>query len=575
MRKERIMAILFTLLLPLVLLSMVIAQEETEPKGEQPIEKGEGVTVANGGGDTFGYSVTDSIGGSCSVQFVDISQTGTVVVAGDDESTISPPPNGISSTIVFSVPFMFYGHVYTEIVMASNGYLSTDPLDDGPDFTNDCPLPVTPSTPATTGGRIYPLHNDFVLDNGAVGLHQEFEHCPRPDRYGETSFCSVFQWEDAHFFGDVVTFTVQAILYHNTGEIVYQYDGRNVDAGLSSTTGIQSPPNDLIFSGLTYACNITNSVQPNSAVCITPPTPELTLFTTVSTDSATCSASPSLRVNAGTEVYYCFTATNTGEATFTNHTISDSEHGLLLGDTIYGLYPGAWATYLSPISSTIAQSVVNQGFWEASYNELLTVATHKATVVVNGPEATLACNSPAINFNDGLPSNWLTLATINQGVVWGDLPSCNESNYTGRDGNALCSSSDAFGVADYDAEVWSNPIDLPNEPSILLNYWANYQDFSNGDYLDLEISTNGGVDWTTLLSWGGSGDSYGDFFGASGQLVSVDLSDYAGNNGGLLRWRYYNDDPVFDDGYDWYAQIDDVSLYCGNYHLYLPTATKQ
>lgn len=566
MKKDRVWMIGCIVMLPFLLLTMALAQENGENDG----------SVANFAGavDAFGYTITDSNNGSCAVQFVDISQTGAVVVMGDDESTISSPPNGINATIPLSPAFMFYGRIYTQVVMASNGYLSTDPADSGPDTSNDCPLPAVPNTPpSTTGGRFYPLHNDLVLDNGGAGLYQTFPACPRPDGNGQSSFCSVFQWQDAYIFGSVVTFTMQAILYHETGEIVYQYDGRNIDAGLSSTTGIQSSATDFVLSGAAYACNAANSIVPNSAVCMTPPTPNLTLSTTVGTNPVTCATSPAVRVDAETAVYYCFTATNTGTALLTHHTLIDSELGILTNGFPYLLPPGDSTFYLTwPV--TVPHSIVNEAYRQANYNELTSQDTDKATVVVNGPEVALACNSPAVGFDGGLPANWPTLATINEGVVWGDLRSCGESNYTGHDGDALCSSSHAFGPYDYDAQVWSNPFSLPEDALILLNYWANYQDASNNDFLDLDISTNGGLEWENLLRWGATGDSHGGEFAAPGEQVSVDLSSYAGDEGILLRWHYYNNDPAGSNGAEGYAQVDELSLYCATHHLFLPVARK-
>jgi hypothetical protein len=67
----------------------------------------------------------------------------------------------------------------------------------------------------------------------------------------------------------------------------------------------------------------------------------------------------------------------------------------------------------------------------------------------------------------------------------------------------------------------------------------------------VEISTDGGMTWSTELMW----DE--DHF-APGENVSVDLSAYAGNASVLARYRYAG------AGWDWWAQVDDVALTCAD-----------
>ena len=77
--------------------------------------------MATGGPDTMGYTYADQNAG-IPFQWVEISGTGTPVTFGDDVS---------SSPISLDQPFRFYGTIYTNVVMASNGYLSTDRTDTG------------------------------------------------------------------------------------------------------------------------------------------------------------------------------------------------------------------------------------------------------------------------------------------------------------------------------------------------------------------------------------------------------------------------------------------------------------
>ncbi len=176
------------------------------------------------------------------------------------------------------------------------------------------------------------------------------------------------------------------------------------------------------------------------------------------------------------------------------------------------------------------------------------------------PPLALACNDAAIGFDTGIPSGWQIVDNEGSGVVWSDIAGSGETgNYTGGAGDAASASSDRFGVAEFDTEMRTAAFDLTGwlpSDTLTLGYLANYQNYAAYDFLDLEISTDGDVTWTTLLSWN---EDHGSFRGTSGEAVSINLAAYAGMSGLKLRWHYY--DPGTGD-YDWYAQIDDVALSC-------------
>lgn len=250
------------LLLVLAMFAGVVQAQE--PKDQASSGQSVAPLFGVGGGpDAFGYTFTDSSAGNCAFQFIDISATGAQVVSGDDVG---------STPITLQGPFNFYGDDLTDIVMTSNGYLSTDPTDTGPDLSNDCPLPVTPSTGG--GARIYPLHDDLITNNG---LFEYFPVCPRPsDQFpGADLGCHVFHYDEATHFGDTVAFDTQVILYDNSFEIVFQHDDRNPEAGSGSTTGIQNAAADI---GLTFACDAAASIPANSAQCFIHPTPDVAVL---------------------------------------------------------------------------------------------------------------------------------------------------------------------------------------------------------------------------------------------------------------------------------------------------------
>ena len=135
---------------------------------------------------------------------------------------------------------------------------------------------------------------------------------------------------------------------------------------------------------------------------------------------------------------------------------------------------------------------------------------------------------------------------------------CGEGNYTGGSGGAACTSSDLAGQAEFDTELRTNPIDLTGYQTVTLAYEANYGNYGFRDFLNLDISSDGGSNWTNLISWNEDHHPNG-LRTAPGESVVYDLSAYGGQSGLLLRWHYY--DPLAGD-WGWYAQVDDIALTC-------------
>ncbi|MBN1868498.1 choice-of-anchor J domain-containing protein [Candidatus Sumerlaeota bacterium] len=218
------------------------------------------------GPDGYGYIAKDETEpGGPAFQWVDISGTGVLVVQGDDQ--------GASVTLPAGKTFPFYGRDYSVFAMTTNGYISTDPDDNGPDVSNDWPLPATPSTPGgTTGARIYVLHDDIRTTQTANSgcYYQYFDEAPRPHDSGEPMGCSVFLWHNVVHYGSVTTqmFSFEAFLYDN-GDMVFQYGPGNPEEGAGSTTGIQSPSPAPVF-GLGYSGNEAGSIIDGRAIWFSP-----------------------------------------------------------------------------------------------------------------------------------------------------------------------------------------------------------------------------------------------------------------------------------------------------------------
>ncbi len=169
----------------------------------------------------------------------------------------------------------------------------------------------------------------------------------------------------------------------------------------------------------------------------------------------------------------------------------------------------------------------------------------------------VACNAGIVGFDEGVPSTWTVVDNAGLGLLWSNIAGAGElGNYTGGDGDAATVSSDAFGPADFDTELVTNTFSLANAASASLDYLVNYQNFAAFDFLDVDISTDGGSSWASLLSWN---EDHGAFRGTPGEAVSLDLAAYLGASDVQLRWRYY-DPTTFD--WDWYAEVDNVVLTC-------------
>ncbi|HSF80859.1 MAG TPA: S8 family serine peptidase, partial [Anaerolineales bacterium] len=177
------------------------------------------------------------------------------------------------------------------------------------------------------------------------------------------------------------------------------------------------------------------------------------------------------------------------------------------------------------------------------------------------PPFALTCNGEVAGFETGIPSGWQVIDNEGFGVVWTTIAGSGETgNYTGGAGDAATASSDRAGAKPFNTELRTASFDLSGwlpSDEIYLTYLANYQNFAAYDYLDVDISLDGGAIWTNLLRWH---EDHGGFRRTPGEAVSIDLTPFAGMSGLKLRWHYY--DPRTGNDYDWYAQIDDAGLSC-------------
>jgi len=118
------------------------------------------------------------------------------------------------------------------------------------------------------------------------------------------------------------------------------------------------------------------------------------------------------------------------------------------------------------------------------------------------------------------PSGWTVVDNEGSGVVWDSCSNWGDGNYTGSSGDCADLNSDTAGSGiEFDSELWSPVIDVATIPTTTLRYLANYQNLSGSDFLDLDVSTDGGSTWTTVLSWN---EDHGGFFSPPGEQVVLD-----------------------------------------------------
>lgn len=202
---------------------------------------------------SFASSSDFFAGTSCGVfDFIDISTTGSFLGRGDDSS--------YAVTLAVGHPIYLYGTAYSTLNMSTNGLISS---------SNNSALSNTALPTANiTGNTLFVLWDDLNSSGSSpLGLYyQYFATCPRAsiDEPGEG--CHVFQWITQFFSpSGPPMFSLEALVYDQTGEVVYQYGPGNAQQGSSSTTGVQNTSGSS-FVQLSF--NTFGSVPPNSVRCL-------------------------------------------------------------------------------------------------------------------------------------------------------------------------------------------------------------------------------------------------------------------------------------------------------------------
>ena len=225
------------------------------------------------GSDSNGYGWKDTLEADGPVyQWVDISQTGSEVLGHGDGATA-----GVVDLEVPTFLYSYFDAFTTQVAVSENGYISSDPSDDGSDSSNDCGLDVEPSN-GTLDDRIYVLHDDLEFAppiNGNVGRGRiVYEYLPRSPHPANDCGVQVFTWLNMfHGANSALRFDFQVLLFDNF-DILMQYAPGNPERGSGSTTGLNSVYQGRFAiegDGLEIACDTVDSIPDNYAVLVEPP----------------------------------------------------------------------------------------------------------------------------------------------------------------------------------------------------------------------------------------------------------------------------------------------------------------
>lgn len=292
-------------------------------------------------------------------------------------------------------------------------------------------------------------------------------------------------------------------------------------------------------------------------------TSAISLNFTVGTDASVCATTSALDLTTPAEVTYCYEVTNTGTITLTSHMLVNSISGVLLNDFPYQLVPGASA-FLTD-TAVLTATRVTSATWTAYNAGPVDIAISTDTAAVNiGP--LFGCNVSPRTFETGLPGSWVVddLSPGVAGIDWtttADTATCGHNNLTNGTGEAACADSDQAGEPSdniaYDTALLTNQFDLTHAIGTTLHLSAFYSDHLAGNDL-FRIEVWNGKGWFPELTWDEE---------HSNEDIDLDLSTYDGVAEVRIRFRYSG------PGWDWYAQVDNVSLSCGG-RTYLPLTRK-
>ncbi len=132
-------------------------------------------------------------------------------------------------------------------------------------------------------------------------------------------------------------------------------------------------------------------------------------------------------------------------------------------------------------------------------------------------------------------------------IVWDVNPVFGEANLT--DGSSMAAMIDpvSYRQQDYDAALISPTVVLPaGQSGLQLSFVTVFEPWSGDEFAEIDISIDGGIEWTQLESW--------NVLESVDGMIAIPLESYLGQSV-RFRFRMSNGDHR---AWDNYWQIDDV-----------------
>ncbi len=146
------------------------------------------------------------------------------------------------------------------------------------------------------------------------------------------------------------------------------------------------------------------------------------------------------------------------------------------------------------------------------------------------------------------PAGWVVTHNITTTCDWESTATAGRTNNTGGSGEAAIADSDGCGSGtEMDTLLISPVFDLSSAVDPYLAFQSDYYGAGSLDDGYVDISTDGGMNWTTLLHYVSSV--------RGPHSVEIPLTDYAGEPSVMVRFHYVS------PGWHWWWQVDDMEVF--------------
>ncbi|MCS7181514.1 MAG: DUF11 domain-containing protein [Thermoanaerobaculum sp.] len=236
--------------------------------------------VQQGLSDGYGYRMYSQASSHCAYNFLNIDAAGTPLIFSAPYAAPGDPPadDDGGAVVALPQPFPFYGLALSSLVVSVNGYVAFASglnQEDGRDFSPDALLPAVASaffpsaSPVfTESARLLPFHADLVRSGGSV-LTASYPSCPRSSEALGAEPCTVVQWSNLQLSGGSLPLTFQVVLYHQSGQVVFQYAALPPGSEQAATIGWQGPG---AHHGAAWSARRVGLVNTGTALCLFAPT---------------------------------------------------------------------------------------------------------------------------------------------------------------------------------------------------------------------------------------------------------------------------------------------------------------